>query len=118
MTKKGERLARVTIVNFYGNVVFDTLIKPWSKVLDYRESITGIKPMDMKHAPSYPKTAPIIKKILDNKIVIGHSLEDDFKILDLNEAEFVCEKRDIAEFSKFKRKFPKQGEKRKLKELA
>lgn len=60
LTKKGDRLARVSIVNFYGNVVFDTLIKPWAKVIDYREWITGIKPSDLKHAPSYPKVAPIV----------------------------------------------------------
>lgn len=118
LTKKGERLARVTIVNFFGNIVFDTLIKPWSKVYDYREKITGIKPMDMKHAPSYPKTMPLIKKILNDKVIVGHSLEEDFKIMDLDEEGFVCEIRDIAEFSRFKRKFPKLGEKRKLKELA
>jgi len=60
LTKKGDRLARVSIVNFYGNIVFDTLIKPWAKVVDYREWITGIKATDLKHAPSYPKVAPIV----------------------------------------------------------
>jgi DNA polymerase III epsilon subunit-like protein len=60
LTKKGDRLARISIVNFYGNVVFDTLVKPWAKVEDYREWITGIKPDDLKHAPSYPKIAPIV----------------------------------------------------------
>jgi hypothetical protein len=61
LTKKGERLARITIVNYYGNIVLDSLVKPWSKVLDYREDITGIKATDMQFAPSYPKVAPIIK---------------------------------------------------------
>lgn len=42
-SKKGDRLARVSVVNFYGNIVLDTLVKPWSKVIDYREPITGIK---------------------------------------------------------------------------
>ena len=60
LTKKGERLARISIVNFYGNVVFDTLVKPWSTVLDYREWITGIKAEDVKHAPSFPKVVPIV----------------------------------------------------------
>ena len=60
LTKKGDRLARVSVVNFYGNVVFDTLIKPWAKVIDFREHITGINQLDLKHAPSYPKVAPIV----------------------------------------------------------
>lgn len=59
-TSKGERVARISIVNFYGNVVFDTLVKPWAKVIDYREWITGIQSEDLKHAPSYPKIAPIV----------------------------------------------------------
>jgi RNA exonuclease 4 len=63
LTKKGDRLARISIVNFYGNVVFDTLVKPWAKVTDYREWITGIKPDDLKHAPSYPKIAPIVSHL-------------------------------------------------------
>ena len=57
-------MARVSIVNFYGNIVFDTLIKPWAKVVDYREWITGIKASDLKHAPSYPKVAPIVSNNL------------------------------------------------------
>lgn len=28
LTDKGEMLARVSVVNFYGNIVFDTLVKP------------------------------------------------------------------------------------------
>lgn len=68
LTKKGERLARISIVNFYGNVVFDTLIKPWAKVTDYREWITGIKPEDLKHAPSYPKVAPIVSQFALNSL--------------------------------------------------
>ena len=71
LTKKGERLARVSIVNFYGNIVFDSLVKPWSKVVDYRESITGIKAADVKHAPSYPKMAPIVRLINLMKFLIG-----------------------------------------------
>lgn len=100
-TKKGDRLARISIVNFYGNVVFDTLVKPWAKVTDYREAITGIKPEDLKHAPSYPKIAPILKKILDDKVVIGHSLTEDFKHLKLNESEYTCQLRDVADISRF-----------------
>jgi len=101
LTKKGDRLARVSIVNFYGNVVFDTLVKPWAKVVDYREWITGIKAVDLKHAPSYPKIAPLLKKILNDKVVVGHSLTDDFKHLKLNADEFSCTIRDISTFSFF-----------------
>lgn len=54
-------MARISIVNYYGNVVFDTLVRPEAEVIDYREWITGIKPMDLKDAPSYSKVAPIVR---------------------------------------------------------
>ena len=59
-TKKGERIVRVCVVNFYGNIVIDTLIKPWSVVTDLRKEITGISKEDIRHAPSFPKVAPIV----------------------------------------------------------
>jgi DNA polymerase III epsilon subunit-like protein len=75
-----------------------------------------------------------LKKILDNKIVVGHSLEDDLRALKLEDGAYTCELREISEFSIFKRpcygskhsegmRYPTQEiilgfEKRKLKELA
>ena len=70
LTDKGERLARVSIVNFYGNIVFDTLVKPCNhyqddyKVLDYRESITGILPIDLRDAPTFANIDPIVSSNL------------------------------------------------------
>ena len=66
LTEKGEQLARVSIVNYYGNIVFDTLVKPCMShdepfdVVDYREWITGIKPIDLQNAPSFGNIAPIV----------------------------------------------------------
>ena len=70
LTESGESLARVSIVNYYGNIVFDTLIRPSAPVYDYREKITGIKPHDLKDAPPYSKVAGIVSltKYLSNSI--------------------------------------------------
>lgn len=61
MTTKGERLVRICVVNFYGNIVLDTLIKPWGKISNLNQEETGIGYHDLKHAPSYPKVAPIVR---------------------------------------------------------
>jgi len=45
-----------------------------------------------------------LKKILNNKVVVGHSLDDDFAHLKLNSSEYQCEFRDISKFSVFMRK--------------
>lgn len=42
-----------------------------------------------------------LKKILDKKIVVGHSLDDDFHALKLNDDEYTCEFREISEFELF-----------------
>ena len=52
---------------------------------------------------------------------MGHSLDDDFYSLKLNDEEYCCEIREISEFSLFKRPCANgsgQFEKRKLKELS
>jgi hypothetical protein len=66
LTQKGERVVRITIVNFFGNLVLDTLVKPWGKVLDYRESITNIRKQDLLHAPSFPKVVQIVSDTNSN----------------------------------------------------
>jgi len=53
-------------------------------VLDYREWITGIKPVDLQHAPSFQNIEPILHKIVKGKTIVGHSLEDDIEILRLD----------------------------------
>lgn len=37
-------------------------------------------------------------------MVIGHTVEADFAILNLDEEEFVCEVREISDFNMFTRK--------------
>ncbi len=60
-----------------------------------------------------------MKKILDKKIVVGHSLDDDFMALKLNAEEYECEFREISDFSLFRRQISNgYPEKRKLKDLA
>lgn len=89
-TTDGEKLARVSIVNFYGNIVFDTLVKPCEfhdqsyEVVDYREWITGIKQSDLNYAPCFSNIAPILLKIIRGKTIVGHSLKDDLEILKID----------------------------------
>ena len=78
MTKKGERLSRISAVNFYGNIVLDTLVKPWSKVTDLRQNVTNIGQNDLKHAPSYPKVAPMVSYVF---IIFLCSCGESFKIV-------------------------------------
>ena len=44
-----------------------------------------------------------MKKILEGKVIVGHSLQEDFVALKLNDHEYQCEVREISEFKIFKR---------------
>lgn len=39
---KESALARVSIVNYYGNVILDKFVLPREKVVDYRTHVSGI----------------------------------------------------------------------------
>ena len=53
LTVKGEQVCRVSVVNYFGNVVLDTLIQPSRVVMDYRTDITGIKPQELKNGEDF-----------------------------------------------------------------
>lgn len=42
-------LARVSIVNSFGNTVYDQFVKPSEAVVDYRTRWSGIRPADLKN---------------------------------------------------------------------
>ena len=46
---KQHMLARVSIVNSHGHVVYDSFVAPQEKVIDYRTPISGVKPTDLKN---------------------------------------------------------------------
>merc|ERR1712126_513872 len=46
-------LARVSIVNHFGNVLYDKFVAPREKVTDYRTSVSGVRPEDLVNAPEF-----------------------------------------------------------------
>jgi len=76
-------LARVSMVDYKGEVIFDTFVKVYEKVTDYRTHISGIKPGDLDSPGAMCPTEvyPLVYRLLQNKILIGHGLENDLKLL-------------------------------------
>lgn len=74
-------LARVSIVNFHGQVILDKHVKPKERVTDFRSSISGVHPKHLYNAEDFDAVQREISNILTNKIVIGHALKNDFKVL-------------------------------------
>ena len=46
---KRHMLARVSIVNSHGRLVYDSFVAPQEKVVDYRTHVSGIRPENLKN---------------------------------------------------------------------
>jgi RNA exonuclease 4 len=92
-------LARVSIVNFHGEQIYDSFVQPVPgiEVTDYRTFVSGIRPHHLK--PDVARTFSEVQKdvaaLLDGKILIGHALKNDLDVLLLSHP-----KRDIRDTSR------------------
>ncbi|XP_062439621.1 apoptosis-enhancing nuclease [Rhea pennata] len=78
---KLSELARCTIVNYEGDVVYDKYIQPAFPIVDYRTRWSGITKRHMKNAIPFRAAQAEILKILKDKIVVGHAIHNDFQAL-------------------------------------
>ncbi|XP_069768143.1 interferon-stimulated gene 20 kDa protein-like [Narcine bancroftii] len=74
-------LARCSIVDYNGKVIYDKFIKPDGKITDYRTNVSGIRPFNMVTALPYHIAREEILKILEGKIIVGHDPRSDFRVL-------------------------------------
>jgi len=74
-------LARCSIVDYNGHVLFDQIIKPKWRVTNYLTWVSGITPAKLKNAGTYDHHIGEILDILKNRIIIGHSIKNDFDAL-------------------------------------
>ena len=61
------------------------------------------------HAPSFGNIAPIIKKIVKEKVIVGHSLKDDLKIMNIDLEESNIQIRDVSNIELFMKKIDKDS---------
>ncbi|XP_075048763.1 interferon-stimulated 20 kDa exonuclease-like 2 [Mixophyes fleayi] len=78
---RNSDLARCSIVNHQGDVVFDKYIKPANPVTDYRTRWSGIRREHLINATPFAVAQKEILKILNGKIVIGHAIQNDYKAI-------------------------------------
>ncbi|XP_055077315.1 RNA exonuclease 1 homolog isoform X2 [Periophthalmus magnuspinnatus] len=84
-TKQGLELTRVTVINSELTVIYDTFVKPASKVVDYNTRFSGVTEEDLE---SVSITLRDVQAVLLNlfsaeSILLGHSLESDLLALKL-----------------------------------
>ncbi|KAI5096401.1 RNA exonuclease 4, partial [Silurus meridionalis] len=99
-------LARVSIVNYFGKCVYDKYVKSTQKVTDYRTAVSGIRPADIQHGESFKTVQQEVAKILEGRILVGHAIHNDLKILLLDHPK--RNTRDTQKYKPFK-KIAKSG---------
>lgn len=105
-------LGRATLVNKWGNVIYDEFVRPVDYVVDFRTQISGIRPSDLKKAKDFRVVQNKVAELLKGRILVGHALRNDLKALLLSHPKTHI--RDTAEYQPFL----KEGRSRALKHLA
>lgn len=84
-TTQGLELTRVTIIDEECKVIYETLVKPQNPIIDYNTRFSGITEDDMKDVTTniLDVQATLLTMFSDKTILVGHSLESDFKALRL-----------------------------------
>ncbi|KAL1299572.1 hypothetical protein HN51_044121 [Arachis hypogaea] len=105
-------LGRVTMVNKWGNVLYDEFVRPVERVVDFRTKISGIRPRDLKKAIDFWTAQKKVAELMKGRILVGHALQNDLKALLLSHP-----KKDIRDTSEYQ-PFLKSGCRRALRHLA
>ena len=74
-------LARASLVNWNGKVVYDKFVRPKGKITDYRTRVSGVRKRDMDAAVNFDRAQREVKELLHGKILVGHALKNDVEAL-------------------------------------
>lgn len=123
---KKSVLAHVGIVDFNGIIIYNKYVIPKTgvnSITDYRTKFSGItrnmlSKLDRRYH-SYNIVKNEVHSILKNKIIVGHGLANDFKVLEfMPELHMIWDTTDINTYKQDHPKNPDIKQPRKLKALA
>lgn len=97
---QGNMLARVSIVNSKGDTLYDKFVKPTENVTDYRTPVSGVRPEDIESGELFTKVKKDVSQILRGKLLIGHALEHDLRVLKISHPKHMI--RDTSTYWQFK----------------
>uniref|UniRef100_A0AAV1TPK2 RNA exonuclease 4 n=1 Tax=Peronospora matthiolae TaxID=2874970 RepID=A0AAV1TPK2_9STRA len=81
LSGKTSVLARCSIVDYEGNVLYDKHVRPVEKVTDFRTHVSGIRSSSLRNAIPFAQCIKEVGKHVQDKIIVGHALKNDFQAL-------------------------------------
>lgn len=94
-------VARVSIVNVFGQCIYDNYVAPTEKVTDYRTPVSGIRPDDLVQGTPFKHVQKEVSDILKDRILVGHAVHHDLKVLFLDHPRNYT--RDTSEYKPFRK---------------
>jgi DNA polymerase III epsilon subunit-like protein len=82
-TVNGPELTRISLVDYNGMVLLDTLVKPYSPIVNYKEAYSGISAtlLDPVTIRLEQVQVALMSVISSSSVLVGHSLENDLYAL-------------------------------------
>jgi RNA exonuclease 4 len=94
--KDDSQLARVSLVNYHGEQIYDSFVTPQVPVTDYRTHITGLTPHILKtQGRPFKEVQKDVQAFLGGRVLVGHALKNDLDVLMINHS-----RRDIRDTSR------------------
>ena len=92
-TAKGEEVARVALLNFAGDTCYESLVRPPSKVWNYKTKYSGITKEMLQGVETriFDVRWSLHSFISADDILIGHSIDHDLKCLGLSHDKVLYE---------------------------
>jgi len=96
-------LARVTIVNSFGNIILDKFVLPKEKVTDFRTEFSGVTPDILRSkGENFDDVQKEVAEFIKDRVVVGHGLQNDLRALLLTHPFHLV--RDTARYGPLQRK--------------
>jgi len=98
-----SRLARVCLMHWDGEIIYDRHVKVEERVTDYRTFVSGITAEDLSSddAVTFDDAQSTVARLLQDRILVGHGLRNDLQVLALSHPWYDI--RDTAKYEPFMR---------------
>lgn len=84
---KRNALARVSLVNQWGNLVYDKYVRPQEYVQDFRTAVSGVRSRDLRKAQDLYTVQKEVMELLKGRVLVGHAVHNDLKVLMLTHSK-------------------------------